>query len=81
MLFWFSVTNRLKMVLVSHNDQIYPCYPLVLKFNVTLAQPLRVVILYFLDGNSRQMIGAHISMIANETPDLMWTGLPIQNNC
>ena len=48
MLFWFSVTsNRLKMVSASHNDQKYPRYPLVLKVNVSLAQPLRLVILYF----------------------------------
>ena len=48
MLFWFSVTsNRLKMVSASHNDQKYPRYPLVLKLNVSLAQPLRLVILYF----------------------------------
>ena len=26
------------------NDQEYPCYPLALKFNVTLAWPLRLVI-------------------------------------
>ena len=48
MLFWFSVTsNRLKMVSASHNDQKYPRYPLVLKVNVSLARPLRLVILYF----------------------------------
>ena len=40
--------NRLKMVLASPNDRIYPRYPLVLIFNVTLAQPLRLVIMYFL---------------------------------
>ena len=39
--------NRLKMVLASPNDQKYPRHPLVLKFNVTLARPLRVGILYF----------------------------------
>ena len=39
--------NRLKMVLASPNDQKYPRYPLVLKLNVTLARPLRLVILYF----------------------------------
>ena len=48
MLFWFSVTKlSLKMVLASPNNQKYPCYPLVLKLNVTLAPPLRLVILYF----------------------------------
>ena len=39
--------NRLKMVSASPNDQKYPRYPLVLKFNVTLARPLRLVILFF----------------------------------
>ena len=39
--------NRLKMALASPNDQKYPRYPLVLKLNVTLARPLRLVILYF----------------------------------
>ena len=49
MLFWFSVTNnRLKMVLASPNDQKYLRFPLVLQFDVTLARPLRLVILYFL---------------------------------
>ena len=39
MLFWFSVTKQsLENVLVSSNGQKYPRYPLVLKFNVTLAQ-------------------------------------------
>ena len=31
----------------SLNDQNYPRYPLVLNLNVTLARPLRLVILYF----------------------------------
>ena len=35
------------MVSASPNDQKYPRYPLVLKLNVTLARPLRLVILYF----------------------------------
>ena len=35
------------MVSASPNDQKYPRYPLVLKFNVTLARPLRLVILFF----------------------------------
>ena len=47
-LFWFSMTKQsLKNVFGSHNDQKYPRYPLVLKFNVTLARPLPLVILYF----------------------------------
>ena len=62
------------MVLASPNDQKYPRYPLVLKLNVTLAQPLRLVILYFFNGKSCQMIGACIFMTANETGDLMWMG-------
>ena len=36
------------MVSASPNDQKYPRYPLVLKLNVTLARPLRLIILYFL---------------------------------
>ena len=36
------------MVLDSPNDQKDARYPLVLKDNVTLARPLRLVILYFL---------------------------------
>ena len=44
--FRFSVTKQsLEMVLASPNDQKYSRYPLVLKFNVTLARPLRLVIL------------------------------------
>ena len=39
--------NRLKLVLAPPNDQKYPHYTLVLKFNVTLTRPLRFVILYF----------------------------------
>ena len=36
-LFWFLVTKQwLEMVLASANDQKYPRYSLVLKFNVTL---------------------------------------------
>ena len=48
MLFWFSVTKQsLKKGLASPIDQKYTRYPLTLNFNVTLAQPLRLVILYF----------------------------------
>ena len=36
------------MVLASLNDKKYPRYPLVLKSNVTLARPLRLVIPIFL---------------------------------
>ena len=35
------------MVLTAANEQKYPRYPLVLKFNVTLARLLRLVILFF----------------------------------
>ena len=35
------------MVSASPNDQKYPRYTLGLKLNVTLARPLRLVILYF----------------------------------
>ena len=35
------------MFLASPNDQKYPRYPLVLKFNVTLARLLRLVNQYF----------------------------------
>ena len=35
------------MVSASPNDQKYPRYPLGLKLNVTLARPLRLVIMYF----------------------------------
>ena len=48
MLFWFSVTKQsFENGFASPNDQKYSCYPLVLKLNVTLARPLRLVILYF----------------------------------
>ena len=70
MLFWISVTKtRLKMFLASSIDQKYPRYPLVLKFNVglTLARPLRLVIPYFLNGNSCQTFVACIFILANET--------------
>ena len=33
--------------MVFPNDQKYPRYPLILKLNVTLARPLRLVNLYF----------------------------------
>ena len=39
--------NRLKMVSGPPDDRKYQRYPLVLKLNVTLARPLRLVILYF----------------------------------
>ena len=85
LLFFFGFqwpNNRLKIISASPNDQTYPRYPLVLKLNVTLARPLRLVILYFfLNGKSCQMFGAWIFMTANETWDLMWKGSPIQNNC
>ena len=48
MLFWFSVTKQsFENGSASPNDQKYPRYPLVSKLNVTLARPLRLVILYF----------------------------------
>ena len=44
--FRFSVTKQsLENGLASPDDQKYQRYPLVLKFNVTLAKPLRSVIL------------------------------------
>ena len=69
------------MVSASPNGQKYPRYPLVLKLNVTLARPLRLVIMYFLNGKSCHMIGAYISMTANEIWDLMLMGSTLQNNC
>ena len=39
--------NHFKMVSAYPNDQKYPRYPLVLKLNITLARPLRLVILFF----------------------------------
>ena len=46
--FCFSVTKQsFENNFDSPNDQKYPRYPLVLKLNVTLARPLRLVILYF----------------------------------
>ena len=52
MLFWFSVTKQsFENGSASPNDQKYPRYPLVLKLNVNLAWPLRLVILYFLMEN------------------------------
>ena len=48
MLFWFSVTKQsFENGFGFPNDQKYPGYPLVLILNVTLARPLRLVILYF----------------------------------
>ena len=48
MSFLVSVTKEcLKMFFAPPNDQKYPRYPLVLKFNVTLALPLRLVIPFF----------------------------------
>ena len=68
------------MYLAATNDQKYPRYPLILKFKITLARLLRLVILYFLNGNSCQMIGACIFMTANGTRDLMWMGSTIQKS-
>ena len=71
MFFWFSVTKQSpKNGFGFPNDQKYPCYPLVLKFNITLARLLLLVILYF----------ACISMTANQIYDLMWMGSSMQNN-
>ena len=48
MLFWFLVTKQsFENGFGFPHDQKYPRYPLVLKLNVTLARPLRLVILYF----------------------------------
>ena len=48
MLFWFSVTKQsFENGFGFPNDQKYPRHPLVLKLNVTLVRPLRLVILYF----------------------------------
>ena len=47
----FQYFGHLKMVSASPNDQKYPRYPLVLKSNVTLARPLRLVTLYFFKWN------------------------------
>ena len=58
------------MVLASPNDQKYPRYPLVFKFNVTLARPLRLVILYlFFHGNSCQVIGSTETASMDSTTD------------
>ena len=47
-LFWFSVKKQsFENISASPNDQKYPRFQLVLKLNVTLARPLRLVILYF----------------------------------
>ena len=82
MLFLFSVTKQSpENGFGFPNDQKYPRYPLVLKFNITLARLMRLVVKYFLKGNSFHMIGACNFMPANETRDLMWIGSPIQNNC
>ena len=77
---WFSVTKQSfekwfwlsPLIINTHVTR----YLLVLKFNVTLARTMRLVILNVLNGNSFKMIGACNFMTANETPDLMWMGLP-----
>ena len=61
------------MSLASPNDQKYPRYLLVLKFNVTLAWPLRLVILDFfkkLNGNSCQIISACMFMSRSDVDGL-----------
>ena len=79
-LVFIDQTIAWKWFWLPQNDQKYPRYPLVLKLNVTLAWPLRLVILYFFkNGNPCQMIGTCIIMTANG--DLMWMGSPIQNVC
>ena len=69
------------MVLASPNDQKYPRYLLVLKLNVTLARPLRLVNLYFFKWKILSDDRRLYLLTANETRDLMWMGSPIQNNC
>ena len=60
MLFWFSVTKQsLENIFASPNDRKYTRYPLALNVNVTLARPLCLVILYFFNANSCQMIAMY----------------------
>ena len=48
MFFWFSMTKQsLENGFGFPNDQKYQRYPIDLKLNVTLAQPMRLVFLYF----------------------------------
>ena len=70
--------NRLEIVMASPNDQKSRRYQLVLKSNATLAQPLRLVILYFLlklFSDDRRLF-LHDKY---ETWDLMLMGSTIQN--
>ena len=84
MLFWFSVTKQLfeNGLGSPPSDQKYPRYPLVLKLNVTLAQLLRMVILYFFEWKNLsddRRLYLHDSKCFFQ--DLMWIDSPIQNNC
>ena len=73
--------NRFKMVLASPNDQKYSHYPLALKFNVTLARPLRLVILYFL--KCKLLSDNRHLYLHNSKWNLRYgvDGLTRQNNC
>ena len=70
------------MFLASVNDKKYPRYPLALKFNATLARPLRLVILYIFKC---QLLSddwhLYIHDSKNKTWDMMWMGSQMQNNC
>ena len=81
--FWFLVTKQsLENGFGFPNDQKYPRYPLVLKFNVTLNSTAAAFgNSVFFNGKPCQMFDACIFMTANKTCSLMWMGSPIQNNC
>ena len=62
--------NRLKRVLAPPNDQKYTRYQLFLKLNVTLARPLRLVILYFFTMENRVSWSALVSSWQQMKPEI-----------
>ena len=55
-------------------SKIYPRYPLVLKYNVTLARPLHLVIRIFFNINSCQMIGTCIYFHDSKSKQVSMSG-------
>ena len=82
MLFWFSVTKQSFENGFSFCEwSEIPSLPTSLKIKRTLARPLHLEVLYFLNGKSCQMISACIFMTANATWDLCGWAHPYKTNC
>ena len=82
MLFWFSVTKQsFENGFRFPQSSKIPTLPASLKIKRHFSTAAAFGNSVFFNGKSCQMISACIFMTANETQDLIWIGLPIQNNC